>query len=407
MQANLSKNRFSELPRDVTEFSSLEELGLYHNAIRSLPQSVSQLQSLTYLDLSRNQLTHLPGGLCSLPLKVLRVANNKLNALPLDLPRLGPTLEELDADCNEIASLPPHVGQLPALRSLRLRRNLLTYLPVEITYLRLVRLDISENRISSLPVELRKMTTLVTLELSDNPLISPPASRCTRGRVHIFKYLESQALKDDKRKGVVTLTPNEESKLRRHRKPDWQKRYTADSGYNTSDGVDNKSWSSDVRLSSISTEDDLDGGLTMGKIRADQSQTNKPGSLPVTNGGGVGASCFSGTSTPSTISPGESYMDLEEELAKIRMSESKDGAEEVVENGRRRKGSGAGSFQEGSGKRTVGHVRFNSNGSNGVNGDSPEHFASGMQASNVTDSSDPLRNNPEGKKCLEHIQTYR
>lgn len=46
---------------------------------------------------------------------------------------------------------------------------------LEIVYLRLVKLDISENRISTLPVELRTMTTLVDLNLSHNPLTSPPS----------------------------------------------------------------------------------------------------------------------------------------------------------------------------------------------------------------------------------------
>ena len=45
----------------------------------------------------------------------------------------------------------------------------------ELTYLKLVKLDISGNRISVLPNELRKMKSLVDLNLSDNPLTSPPA----------------------------------------------------------------------------------------------------------------------------------------------------------------------------------------------------------------------------------------
>lgn len=46
----------------------------------------------------------------------------------------------------------------------------------EVTCLQLVSLDISCNRIATLPVELRLMTSLVTLELENNPLTSPPAS---------------------------------------------------------------------------------------------------------------------------------------------------------------------------------------------------------------------------------------
>lgn len=46
----------------------------------------------------------------------------------------------------------------------------------EVTYLKLIRLDLSENRIATLPVELRTMTSLVSLDLAHNPLVSPPAS---------------------------------------------------------------------------------------------------------------------------------------------------------------------------------------------------------------------------------------
>lgn len=53
---------------------------------------------------------------------------------------------------------------------------MLLCLPVEVTFLRLVRLDIRANRISTLPVELRLMKTLIELFVDDNPLTSPPAS---------------------------------------------------------------------------------------------------------------------------------------------------------------------------------------------------------------------------------------
>ncbi|PNF42809.1 hypothetical protein B7P43_G13605 [Cryptotermes secundus] len=313
--ADLSKNRFGELPVEVTEFYFLERLYLYHNTIRSIPDSVVYLQSLIYLDLSRNQLSVLPSTLCQLPLEVLLVANNKLVALPEELGRMK-TLAELDASCNEISHLPPQLGELSVLKSLNIRRNHLVELPIEIVYLRLVKLDISGNRISTLPVELRTMTTLVDLNLSHNPLTSPPSYLCTRGRVHVFKYLEIQAIKEDKKRGIL----NEE--LRRvHRKAGHlsdfrfanglsselrQKRYTVDSGYSTSDGMD-KRWSQEI-----------------GKVGEDEKISRVKGQwtrqesepIPVKHPPDIRAngSC-SGASTPSTISPGENTI-LEDELTK-------------------------------------------------------------------------------------------
>lgn len=75
-----------------------------------------------------------------------------------------------------MSHLPARMSDLKNLRSLSLRSNQLVYLPREVTYLYLVSLDISNNRIASLPVELRTMTSLVNLELDNNPLTSPPAS---------------------------------------------------------------------------------------------------------------------------------------------------------------------------------------------------------------------------------------
>lgn len=48
---DLSKNRFCDLPEEVTEFPFLEKLHLYHNAIRIIPDTIVRLQSLNYLDL--------------------------------------------------------------------------------------------------------------------------------------------------------------------------------------------------------------------------------------------------------------------------------------------------------------------------------------------------------------------
>ncbi|CAK9799628.1 Leucine-rich repeat and calponin homology domain-containing protein [Anthophora plagiata] len=300
--ADLSKNRFAELPEEVTEFPFLEKLHLYHNAIRIIPETVVMLQSLNYLDLSRNQLTSLPREICRLPLQTLLVAHNRLASLPDELGRMS-ALAELDAGCNEITSLPPRMGDLSRLRSLDLRSNMLVHLPIELTYLRLVKLDISGNRISVLPNEMRTMKSLVDFRLSDNPLTSPPASLCIRGRTHIFKYLERQAAKHERaRGGRARRTPMD---VRGHATLDTRahRRHNVDSGYSTSDGVD-KRWSQEIH-----------SAVHDGEIRGLWRQECSPLSITLPHETSVNGSSCSGTSTPSTISPGE-HTSLADELGK-------------------------------------------------------------------------------------------
>lgn len=89
------------------------------------------------------------------------------------------------------------------------------------------------------------MTSLVELDLSDNPMTSPPAQLCIRGIVHVFKYLETVAGKDGKLEGSNSLR---RSLPKQHSTPVFNellkvKRNTVDSGYSTSDGGLDSKWS--------------------------------------------------------------------------------------------------------------------------------------------------------------------
>ncbi|CAJ1086524.1 leucine-rich repeat and calponin homology domain-containing protein 4 isoform X2 [Xyrichtys novacula] len=193
--ADLSKNRLCELPEELCQFISLETLSLYHNGMRSLSSSLGNLQALTYLNLSRNLLSSLPPSVFQLPLlRVLIVSNNKLCSLPASIFSLT-HLRQLDVSCNELQCLPAELGQLECLRDLNLRRNQLTTLPEEISELPLVRLDVSCNRISHVPLCYRHLRHLQSIALDSNPLQMPPAQICSKGKYHIFKYLNMEACK--------------------------------------------------------------------------------------------------------------------------------------------------------------------------------------------------------------------
>ncbi|XP_060710781.1 leucine-rich repeat and calponin homology domain-containing protein 4-like isoform X2 [Hemiscyllium ocellatum] len=193
-QADLSKNRLSEIPCEICQYISLETLNLYHNSVRSIPRAITNLQALTYLNVSRSHLCVLPPYLCCLPLKVLIASNNKLTTLPEDIGCLS-QLRELDVSCNDIHVLPSQIGNLESLRDLNVRRNQLASLPEELSELPLVRLDFSCNKISRIPVCYRHLRHLQYILMDNNPLQSPPAQICTKGKIHIFKYLNIEACK--------------------------------------------------------------------------------------------------------------------------------------------------------------------------------------------------------------------
>ncbi|XP_063263890.1 DISP complex protein LRCH3 isoform X7 [Prinia subflava] len=282
-QADLSRNRLSELPAEACHFVSLETLNLYQNCIRHIPEAVSNLKSLTFLNISRNQLSTLPVYLCELPLKVLIASNNKLVSIPEEIGQLK-QLTELDVSCNEIQTIPPQIGRLGSLRDLNVRRNNLVRLPEELAELPLIRLDFSCNKITTIPVCYRNLRHLQTIMLENNPLQSPPAQICIKGKIHIFKYLNIEACKiapdlpDYDRRPMGFGSCHEELYSSRP--------YGAlDSGFNSVDSGD-KRWSGNEPTDELS-----DLPLRMAEItkeqrlrRENQYQENR-GSAVVTNGG--------------------------------------------------------------------------------------------------------------------------
>ncbi|XP_063352742.1 leucine-rich repeat and calponin homology domain-containing protein 1 isoform X2 [Pelmatolapia mariae] len=264
VEADLSKNRLTDVPSEVCHLVALETLNLYHNCIRSIPDSIISLQSLTSLNLSRNQLGSLPACLCGLPLRVLNASNNKLVSLPETIGQLQ-SLMELDISCNEITALPRHIGRLKALRELNVRRNLLCVLPEDLAALPLVKFDFSCNKVSTIPVCYRKMKQLQTLQLENNPLQSPPAQICIKGKVHIFKYLSIEACRSEKMPDSLYLPVMGRINLSRPttgsvEDMEQQKKQDSDSGVGSDNG--------DKRLSATepSDEDSLSLNVPMSHI---------------------------------------------------------------------------------------------------------------------------------------------
>ena len=103
------KKIYRGLTRNRAELNTVTELHLYYCYVNELPPEIGQLTSLENLDLSDNDLTELP-------------------------PEIGQltSLENLDLSGNDLAELPPEIGQLTSLENLELGVNFsLAELPPE------------------------------------------------------------------------------------------------------------------------------------------------------------------------------------------------------------------------------------------------------------------------------------
>jgi len=119
--------------------------------------------ALLELDLSSNGLTSLPKGLSGLStLATLNVSKNYLSGALFGniFTRSMSNLSQLDASSNALTSISDAVGELPNLTSL----------------------DVSGNDICSIPEELKRISTLISVNAMRNPLVDLPVGLVSQER---------------------------------------------------------------------------------------------------------------------------------------------------------------------------------------------------------------------------------
>ena len=130
------------------------------------------------LDLSGHALTSpVPPQLANLTaLTSLNFADNDLSDFPAPALELDQLLN-LDLSSNRITTLPANISRLTALTSLNLADNDITSFPAPVQELKkLQELYLSNNRLTALPASIDKLTGLTSLDLSNNRLTALPAS---------------------------------------------------------------------------------------------------------------------------------------------------------------------------------------------------------------------------------------
>ncbi|XP_012272079.1 leucine-rich repeat protein 1 [Orussus abietinus] len=175
-----------------------EELHVVGLKRKSFDRQILRLQCLRVLNLSDNQISALPKELDLLKnLQELNLANNLLGSAPLsrwawlngESMRHG--LRLLDISSNNIATLPPQIGNLTALITLKAGDNALSYLPQAIgSMINLKYLDISGNKLLFLPGSLKHLR-LNDLDISGNPF--NPSETFSIVRMGVFSLVEIAA----------------------------------------------------------------------------------------------------------------------------------------------------------------------------------------------------------------------
>jgi hypothetical protein len=161
----------TELPPEVFALAdTLEVLNLSGNALTELPPDFARLSRLRILFCSDNRFTRLPEVLGACPqLEMVGFKSNRIAHVPGSA--LPPRLRWLILTGNEIAELPPELGERPRLQKLMLAGNRLRRLPDSMAackHLELLR--IASNRIEQLPDWLLALPRLSWLAFGGNPV---------------------------------------------------------------------------------------------------------------------------------------------------------------------------------------------------------------------------------------------
>ena len=131
--------------------------------------------NITELDLRSNNLTDLPDELGDLKaLRVIKLDYNKLEHLPAMLTKL-PRLTNLQMGGNLLSTVDASVAELRALTDLDLSGNrLITVDPAIARCEKLVYLNLENNMLTALPPEIGSMENLRVLDLSNCQLATLP-----------------------------------------------------------------------------------------------------------------------------------------------------------------------------------------------------------------------------------------
>lgn len=123
------------------------------------------------LNQAQEGLSSFPAQACDGGYTAINLQGNEISTIPPTIESLASVLTALDLSSNRIASIPAQVCGLFTLRDLNLSRNKLIALPEDFGSLKaLQRVNVSVNRLTALPPSLAELGALQELDVSKNQL---------------------------------------------------------------------------------------------------------------------------------------------------------------------------------------------------------------------------------------------
>jgi len=166
---DLSNENLISIPLNISDFNALQNLNIGFNNLDQIPVSISELSSLQFLSLYSNNLTEFPDFLGEIEsLLSLYVSYNSLENASLTN---WESIEYLYLDNNNLDEI--IFNNTPNLHSLFLHNNSFSEIPVTISNLSLITLDLSSNQIISIDEnQLCELNNDIKIDLADNNICS-------------------------------------------------------------------------------------------------------------------------------------------------------------------------------------------------------------------------------------------
>ena len=193
----LTKESVAEVEKRLFEASeiSLFDISVTHCSLMVLPESLLlQKNNLKVLNVSSNKLTNLPSSIGTLIfLTHADFSNNILSDLPMQFQNLV-LLREVNLSNNKLKNFPDCLYEMKQLEHIFVDNNQISNISaLSIQKLEsLMTLSLQNNSISQVPPELGLLKKLQTLKLEGNIFRIPRQSIVQKGSLAIIEYLRSR-----------------------------------------------------------------------------------------------------------------------------------------------------------------------------------------------------------------------